>query len=66
MLFRSNKGGRERFDDHCVFANKVALKRTQVQYLNKVVTKKIPTSKIYVCTMKAANTKMPKAKMVNT
>ena len=47
-----------------MFANKVALKHTQVQYLNKVV-RKIPTSPIYVCTINASNTKEQKAKMVN-
>ena len=54
------------FDAHCMYPNKVALKHTKVQYLKKFVARKIPRSKIYVCTMKEANTKKPKAKMVNT
>lgn len=59
------KGG-DTFDPHCVFPNNVALKRTQVQFLKKVVAKKKPRIPMYVCTMQLANTEKPSAKMVNT
>ena len=52
------------FDKWCVYGNKIALKHTQVLFMRELAKKK-PTLPVYVCTMQLANTKEPKAKMVN-
>jgi hypothetical protein len=68
MLFALHAGpkitGNASFDKCCVYGNKVALKRSQVQFLQQLARMR-PSLKVSVCTMTAAHTEKPKAKMVN-
>ena len=60
-----NKKGNAKFDEYCVFANRVALNHSQVKCLGKVakLRQKIPA---YVCTIQGANIDDERAKMVCT
>nr|XP_051229681.1 uncharacterized protein LOC127347546 [Lolium perenne] len=54
--------GNASFDKCCVYGNKVALKRSHVQFL-QLLARMRPSLKVFVCTMTAAHTEKPKAKM---
>ncbi|KAI4979338.1 hypothetical protein ZWY2020_016091 [Hordeum vulgare] len=57
------KTGNAAFDKHCVYANKVALKPSQVEKLKRRVRDPTPTIPYYVCTIQEAHVIPKKAKM---
>ena len=58
-----NINGNKRFDQYCMFPNRVALVQTQVNRLNEVAMER-PTRKVYVFTIVGANIDEQRAKMV--